>query len=102
MKQRSVSVHAIKMIIRQIKLEKILQPYFAATVGARHHGEMFSTLQTYGYVTEFRKHLEVATGPAAKIQDRKRRLTLDPLQQRSDVLFDVVIARALPKLFGAL
>jgi hypothetical protein len=63
---------------------------------------MFGTLQTYSYVTEFRKHLEVATGPAAKIQNRKRRFTLDPLQQRSDVLFNVVIASALPKLFGAL
>ena len=79
MKQRSVGKHAIKMIIRQIKLEKILLPYFAVTVGARHHGEMSGTLQTYSYVTEFRKHLEVATGPAAKIQYRKRRFTLDPL-----------------------
>ena len=102
MKQRSVGIHAIKMIVRQIELEEALLPYFAATVGARHHGEMFGTLQTYGYVTEFIKRLEVATGPSAKIQYRKRRFTHDPLYQRSDVLFDVVITRALPKLFGAL
>jgi hypothetical protein len=67
------------MIIRQIELEEFLLPYFAATVGTRHHGEMFGTLQTYSYVTEFRKHLEVATWPTAKIQYPKRRFTLDPL-----------------------
>src|SRR6516164_6440859 len=31
-----------------------------------------------------------------------RRLTLDALQQRSDVLVDVMIARALPKILGVL
>ena len=79
MKQRSVGIHAVKMIVRQIELEEVLLPYFAATVGARHHGEMSGTLQTNSYVTEFRKRLEVATRPAAKIQDPKRRFTLDPL-----------------------
>src|ERR1017187_1124850 len=83
MKQRSIGVHAIKMIVRQIELEEILQPYFAATVGARHHGEMSGTFQTYSYVTKFRKHLEVATGAAAKIQDRKRRFTSRASSRRS-------------------
>jgi hypothetical protein len=46
---------------------------------ARHPGKMSGTLQTYCYVTKFRKHLEVAPGPAAKIQNRKRRFTLDPV-----------------------
>jgi hypothetical protein len=79
MKQRSVGVHAIKMIVRQIKLEEILLPHFAATEGTRHPGKISGTLQTYSYVTKFSKYLEVATRPAAKIQDRKRRFTLDPL-----------------------
>jgi hypothetical protein len=33
---------------------------------------------------------------------RIRRFTLDALQQRSDVLVDIVIARAFPEIFGAL
>jgi len=34
MKQRGVSEHAIEAVIRQIELEEILLPYFAAAVGA--------------------------------------------------------------------
>jgi hypothetical protein len=55
------------MALRQLELKKILLPYFAAAVGARHHGEMLGAIQPYGDVTEFGKHLEVAPGPAAKI-----------------------------------
>ena len=79
MKQRGVGEYAIEMVIRQIELEEILLPYFAAAMGARHHGELRGAIQTYRDVTEFGKHLEVATGPAAKIQYRKRRFALDPL-----------------------
>jgi len=39
----------------------------------------------------------VAPGPAAKIEYHETQLTLDVLQQRRDVLADVVIARALPR-----
>jgi len=67
MKQRRVGEYAIEMIIRQIKLKEILLPYFTATMGARHDGEMRGAFQTYSDVTEFGKHLEVAAGPAAKI-----------------------------------
>ena len=41
-------------------------------------------------------------GPAAKIEYRERRLAIDVLQQRRDILADVVIARAFPEFFGAL
>jgi hypothetical protein len=71
-------------------------------VGARHRGEVRDAFQTYRDVTEFGKHLEVAPGPAAKIEYRETRLTLDVLQQRRDVLADVVIARAFPEIFGTL
>ena len=39
---------------------------------------------------------------AAKIEYREQRLTLDGLQQRLDVLADVVVARAFPEIFGTL
>src|SRR6516165_8190444 len=102
MKQRGVGEHAIEIVIRQIELEKILLPYLAAAVGTRHCSELRGTFQTYGNVTEFGKHLEITSGPAAKIEYRERRLTLDVLQQRRDVLADVVIARTFPEIFSAL
>jgi len=51
-------------------------------------------------VTEFGERLEVASRPAAKIEYRERRVTLDVSQQRFDVLADVVIARAFSEIFG--
>ena len=100
MKQRRVGEYAVEMAIRQIELEEILLPYFAAAVGARHYGEARGAFQTYRDVTELGERLEVASGPAAKIEDRERRVTLDGSQQRCDVLADVVIARAFPEILG--
>ena len=102
MKQRGVGEYAIEMVIRQIELEEILLPYLAAAVGARHCGEARGAVQTYRDVTEFGKRLEVAPWPAAEIEYGERRFTLDVLQQRRDVLADVVIARACPEIFGTL
>ena len=80
MKQCGVGEQAIEMVIRQIELEEILLPYFAAAVGARHYGQPRGTFQANGDVTEFGKHLEIASGPAAKIEDFERRFILDVLQ----------------------
>src|SRR5271167_2585636 len=102
MKQRGVGEYTIEIVIRQIELEKILLPDFAAAVGTRHVDEMRGALQTDRDVTEFGDHFEVSPGPAAKIKYRETRLTLDVLQHRRDVLADIVIARACPELFGAL
>jgi hypothetical protein len=44
---------------------------------------------------------EIAARSAAEIEDRKRRITLNVLQQSRDVLADIVIARAAPKIVGA-
>src|ERR1700676_4123040 len=102
MKQRGVGEYAIEMAIRQIELEEILLPYLAAAMGACHRGEMRGAFQAYRDVAQFGKHFEVAAGPAAEIQYRIRRFTLDALQQGRDVLADVVVARAFPEIFGAL
>ena len=53
-------------------------------------------------MAEFGKDLKVTPRAAAKIEDRKRPFTLDVLQQRRDVLANVVIASALPEIFGIL
>jgi hypothetical protein len=51
-------------------------------------------------VAERGERLEVASRPAAEIEDRERRVALDGSQQRFDVLADVVIARAFPEILG--
>jgi len=100
MKQRRVSEHAIETAGRQVELEEILLPYFAAAVGARHGGEVRGALQANRDMTAFGKCLEVAPGPAAKIEYREGRFVLNESQHRRDVLADVVIARPFPKLIG--
>ena len=40
MKQHGIGEHAIEMAIRQIELEEILLPDFAAAMGARHRGKV--------------------------------------------------------------
>ena len=43
---------------------------------------------------------EVASRPAAEIEDRERRFALDGSQQRFDVLADVMIARTFQEILG--
>src|SRR6266852_1455356 len=100
MKQRRVGEHAIKTATRQVELEEILLPYFAAAVGARHRGGVWGALQTNRDMTAFGKRLEVASRPAAEIEYREGRFALNESQQRRDVLADVVIARPCPKILG--
>src|SRR3989440_3632421 len=102
MKKRSVGEYAIEMVLRQIELEEILLPYFAAAMRAGHGGEARGAFQTYRDVAEFGKGLEVTPGPAAKIEYRETPFTLDVSQHRRDVLADVVMPRALPEIFGML
>jgi hypothetical protein len=102
MKQRGIGEHAVEIFFRQLELEKILLSYFAAAVGACHRCKMHRAFQTDGDVTLFRKHFEVAPWSAAKVKYRKWRLSVDILQQRLNVLADVVIARAFPEFFGTL
>jgi hypothetical protein len=53
-------------------------------------------------VAEIGEGLQIASRPAAEVQNRERRLAFDGRQQRRDVLADVVAARAFPKVVGAL
>ena len=49
-------------------------------------------------MTELRERRQIAPGSAAEVEDRERRWSDDVLQQRGDVLADVVVARALPEI----
>ena len=63
-----------------MELQEILLPHFAAAVGTCHYGEVHGALQTNRDVTEFGKRLEVASRPAAKIEDFERRFIPNALQ----------------------
>jgi hypothetical protein len=65
-KQRGVGKHEVEIFFRQLELEEILLPYFAAATGARHCGKMHGAFQTDGDVTLFGKHFEIAPGPQPK------------------------------------
>jgi hypothetical protein len=53
-------------------------------------------------VAELGERLEVAPGTAAQIEDRERWRAANRPQERRDILRDVVVARALPEILGAL
>ena len=50
-------------------------------------------------MAECSEGLEISPRPAAEIQDRKRGLDFDMVQQRRDVLRDVVVVRAVAEIF---
>lgn len=55
------------------------------------------TVQSDRAVTELRERRQIAPQAAAEVENRERRRTDDALKQRSDVLTDVVVARAFPE-----
>ena len=70
-------------------------------MGSRHRDEMLGAIQTDRVVASLVERFQVAARPAAKVEYCKRRLALDVLQQRFNVLVNVMAARAAPELFGA-
>jgi len=72
MKQRGVGEYTVEVVIRQIELEKILLPNFAAAVGTRHVGEMCGAFQTDRDVTGSATTLRSRPGPQPKSSIVKR------------------------------
>jgi hypothetical protein len=66
MKKRRVGEYAVETALRQIELEEILLPDFAAAVCARHGGQARGAFQAYRDVSELGERLEVAPGPQPK------------------------------------
>ena len=98
MKQRGVREDTVEITVGQVELQEILLPHFATRRGARHRHERRRALQPDRAVTELRERRQVAPGAAAEVENRERRRSGDVLQQRRDVLADIVIARALPEV----
>lgn len=102
MKQRGIGKYSIEIRHREIELQEILLPDHAAAVGACHFDETPGTIQTDDHMTEAGKGLQIAAWAAAEVEDGERDLASEVAQQRGDVLSDVVVARSLAKLLGAL
>src|ERR1700730_564413 len=99
MKERGVGEDAIKAVVREIECEEVLLPHFAA-VCACHRGETRRAVQSNGSVTEHDKRLQIAPRPAAKVEDCRGWVPFNVLEQRSNVLADVVSERAFPKFLS--
>src|ERR1700692_838193 len=95
--QRCVGVDAVKVRLRQIESEKILLPYFAAAISAGHGHEFRGTLQADGHMAMRGEGAQVAARAAAEIENTIRRIGLDVMQQRADVLADVMSAGSVAK-----
>lgn len=77
-------------------------PNFASAMSARHGGEMFGALKTDCLMPALGENFEIASGPAAEIENFKRMHRFDGAQQSVDVLADIVIAGAPPEFLGML
>jgi hypothetical protein len=64
-----------------IVLRKVPQLSATGRTGTRHYGEVHRTFQSNRDVTEFGERLEVASRPAAKIEDFERRFIPNVLQK---------------------
>ena len=102
MKQGGVGKHPVKMIAGKIQGEKILLPYLAAAVLARHLGKTRRPFQPHGNMPLLPERLQIAARPAAKIQERERHWSLDELQQSRHVLADIMVSGARIKIFDVL
>jgi len=90
------------VLVRKIELQEVLFPHFASAVGAGHRGQLRRTFQADGAMAQRLEGAQVAPRPAAEIQQIKGRSGVDVVEQRTDVLADIVVARALPVVNGAL
>ena len=71
-------------------------------MGSRHGDEMLGAFQTDRIVASFDERFKIAPRSAAEVEYCKRGLALDVLQQRFNILADVVMTRTFPELFGTL
>src|SRR5207248_11749283 len=80
----------------------ILFPHLAAAVFAGHRGKPRRAFEAYCDVAEVLERLQVSARAAAEVEHGERRLALDCIEKRSDILADVVVAGAGPERIGAL
>src|SRR6266567_5154131 len=81
--------------------EKVLLPNLAAAERACHRRKTRGPFKADRDMTELAKRLQIAPWSAAQVEDREGRFAFDGVEQRRDVLTDVVRARAFPERVGA-
>ena len=97
MKERRIGEYAVETALRQIELEEILLPHFAAAGGACHGDEGGRALQPDRSVSAGGERLEVTSRSATEIEDRKGCEAFDVAQQRFNVLAHIVVTRTRAK-----
>ena len=71
MEQRCVGEDAIKKFRRQVELQKILAPNFAAAVSTRQFDEARRAVKTDRLMAQFAEYLQISPGTAAKVEYAK-------------------------------
>src|SRR5258708_16449308 len=99
MEQRGVGENAVKVRGRQIEMQEILLPDVAASRVTRHCNDALGAIEADRAMAKCGEGVEITPRSAAKSQNRKRRLDFDMVQQRRDVLRDVVVTRAVAEIF---
>ena len=102
MEERGIGKDAVEIFRRQIQLQKILVPYFAAAVLSRQLDEALRSVQSDGFMSEIAKDLQIPAGTATEVEDAKWSGAVQSLQERIAILADIVIARAFPETVGVL
>lgn len=85
------------MLRWQIKLQKILLPYFALCIIARHLCKFCRTIEPDCSMAKLGKSLQVASRTATQIQYGRWCIGGEVSEQRGDVLADIMRARAFPE-----
>lgn len=98
MKQSGIGKNPVEMLRRQIKRVKRLLPDLASAKGARHLDKLRRTFQADSDMPQLRQRLEIAAWATTEIQNPQLRLADQLTQKRCDILADIVVARALPKI----
>lgn len=99
MEQRGIGKNAVKLHRRDPKSQEVLFPDFTTTVGACHLGESTGAFQSCYVVAQGKKGSQITPWTTTEVKDAERRLALDAIEQRSNVLADIMATGALPEGF---
>lgn len=96
--EAGVGEDPVETLRRQLQFQEILLPHLAAGMLARHSAEGGTALQADRAVAKAGEGGQVAARAAAEVEDVVALLRRQRLQEGLDVLPDVVVLRALPKI----
>ncbi len=98
MKERGVREHTIEFGRGKFQGEKILVPDFDTCQLSRHLHERLGAVEPDGPMSASLQCSQIAPGSTTEVEDPIRRFPVNRIEQRVDVLRNIVIARALPEM----